>query len=193
MSRRLIVISAPSGAGKTTLCERLLKDFPVLMLSVSSTTRSPRGSERDGVDYFFLSREEFLRRSEAGRFAEWAEVHGNFYGTSRDAIDEAFTKGRAVLLDIDVQGAESLRRAYPDDTFGVFVSPPSLEELERRLRARGTDSEKSIRRRLANARNEMAKIKVFDRVIVNDDLDRTYTELRSLVSSALAIAPGVVK
>lgn len=189
MSKRLIVISAPSGAGKTTLCDRLLRDFPVLTLSVSSTTRAPRGSERDGVEYSFLAREEFRKRAEAGRFAEWAEVHGNFYGTSREVIEAAFSKGRAVLLDIDVQGATSLRKAYPAECYGIFVSPPSLKELERRLRSRGTDSEKSIRRRLANAKVEMARTDVFDRVVVNDELERSYPELRALVSAALGVAP----
>src|SRR4051812_45558024 len=112
MPRKLIVISAPSGAGKTTLCHRLLQDFPELVLSISSTTRAPRGTEKHGVEYLFLSKPDFEKQIHAGRFAEWAQVHGNFYGTSKDVIDEAFRSGKSVLLDIDVQGAASLNKAY---------------------------------------------------------------------------------
>ncbi|MGZ3709788.1 MAG: guanylate kinase [Bdellovibrionota bacterium] len=182
---KLIVISAPSGAGKTTLCQRLLADFPQLTLSVSSTTRQPRGAEEHAKEYHFLSTEEFEKQIAAGRFAEWARVHGNYYGTSKDVIDRAFAAGKSVLLDIDVQGAESLRKAYPGATCLIFVSPPSIEELEFRLRARATDSEQSIQRRLTNAREEMARADIFDHVIINDQLDRAYRELAALVRKEL--------
>src|SRR3712207_1693695 len=122
---KLIVVSAPSGAGKTTLCQKLLADFPErLVLSISSTTRPPRGSEKHGREYFFLSREEFEAEIQAGAFAEWAKVHDNYYGTSRHVIDAAFERGRSVLLDIDVQGAASLAEAYPEATYRVFIAPP---------------------------------------------------------------------
>lgn len=182
---KLIVLSAPSGAGKTTLCQRLLRDFPELVLSISSTTRAPRGQEKDGREYFFLKREEFQSRIDQGRFAEWASVHGNFYGTSKDVIETAFQAGKSVLLDIDVQGAASLRQAFPECCFTVFVSPPDLATLEQRLRARGTDSEESIQRRVSNARDEMKHAALFDVVVMNDDLDRAYSEVKSLVHDQL--------
>jgi guanylate kinase len=183
--RKLIILSAPSGGGKTTLCARLLHDFPELTLSVSSTTRPPRGQERNGREYHFLSREEFESQIQAGRFAEWALVHGNYYGTSRDVIEQAFASAKAVLLDIDVQGAESLRKAYPAEAYTIFISPPDLETLEERLRARGTDREETIQKRLANARQEMLAAPRFHQIIVNDDLERAYAELRLAAEAQL--------
>ena len=182
---RLIVISAPSGAGKTTLCQRLLQEFPELVLSVSSTTRAPRGQEKDGREYYFLSPEAFQTQIAANRFAEWALVHGNYYGTSKSVVEKAFADGKSLLLDIDVQGAESIRKVYPKESDLIFIVPPSIEELERRLRDRKTDSEASIQKRLANARGELAKKAVFDRVIVNDELDHAYGELTAFVRSRL--------
>jgi guanylate kinase len=184
---RLLVVSAPSGAGKTTLCARLLQEFAgQLELSISSTTRAPRGEERHGREYFFLTRPEFHDGIAAGRFAEWAEVHGNFYGTSRATIDGILARGRSVLLDIDVQGAELLRGAYPGRCICVFIAPPDLHVLEGRLRARATDSEESIRRRMENAAREMQAAAHFDHVIVNDDLEAAYARLRAVVAQALA-------
>jgi guanylate kinase len=185
MPGHLIVISAPSGAGKTTLCARLLQDFPELVLSISSTTRAPRGQEKHGVEYFFLSRPEFESQIQAGRFAEWALVHGNYYGTSKDVIEKAFASGKSVLLDIDVQGAASLAKSYPKETFRVFISPPSVAELEARLRSRGTDSEETIQKRVKNAEEEMKRLPEFDKVVINDQLDRAYTELRELIRGRL--------
>jgi guanylate kinase len=183
--KMLIVLSAPSGAGKTTLCARLLKDLPGLRLSISSTTRAPRGQEKDGVHYLFLSRDQFETGIRDHRFAEWALVHGNYYGTSKDFLEGSFRAGTPVLLDIDVQGAESLRHAFPAETYTVFISPPDLETLEKRLRARGTDSEETIRKRMNNARTEMAAMSKFDAIIVNDDLERAYSELREVITRAL--------
>jgi guanylate kinase len=188
--KKLIVVSAPSGAGKTTLCARLLKDFPEMRLSISSTTRAPRGDEKHGVAYFFMSREEFESGIQDGDFAEWALVHGNYYGTSKRVLEESFKAGIPVLLDIDVQGAESLRRAFPTETLTVFISPPNVEVLEQRLRARGTDSESSIARRMGNARKEMAEMDKFDVVVINDDFDRAYAELRVQVAQALGKPAG---
>lgn len=184
MSSRLIVISAPSGAGKTTLCNRLLSDFPdQLVLSISSTTRPPRGSEQHGREYFFLSREEFEREIQQKRFAEWAIVHGNYYGTSKAVVEKAFAEEKSVLLDIDVQGAGSLKKSYPKEAALFFISPPNIETLEARLRTRNTDSEATIQKRMANAKAEMAQIHNFDHVIVNDSLDRAYLELKKLVAA----------
>jgi guanylate kinase len=182
---RLIVVSAPSGAGKTTLCQRLLRDFSQLRLSVSCTTRAPRGQEKHGQDYFFLSKDEFKAKIAAGDFAEWAEVHGNFYGTLKSTIEQNLRAGLSVLLDIDVQGAASLRKAFPKEAVTIFVSPPSLDELEKRLRSRGTDSEESVARRMANARREMQEAPHFDRVILNDQLERAYSELHTFIRKAI--------
>lgn len=182
---KLIVISAPSGTGKTTLCTRLLREVPELMLSISTTTRAPRGQEKHGEAYFFTTPEEFRRLIDAGRFAEWADVHGNFYGTAKDFVEKAFAGGKSLLLDIDVQGAEQLRQSYPGETVRIFLKPPSMEELERRLRARGTDSEESIAKRMQGAAKEIAEMDRFDHVIVNDDLERAGFELVGVVLAAV--------
>jgi len=183
---KLIVVSAPSGAGKTTLCQRLLQDFPELNLSVSSTTRKPRGDEKNGREYFFYSVEEFKNKIEKNEFAEWAEVHGNYYGTSKNLIERTFMSGKSALLDIDVQGAESLTRAYPGICHSFFIEPPSLQILEERLRARKTDSEETIQKRIINARRELDQASRFDHVIKNDDLDRAFNELKKLVKLTLS-------
>lgn len=185
MKPRLLVISAPSGAGKTTLCARLLKEFGQLTLSVSSTTRAPRGQERDGVEYHFLSVDRFQEMIKRGAFAEWALVHGNYYGTSIEVIRNCFAKGQSVLLDIDVQGAEQLRKAFPTECKTVFIAPPSEQILEQRLRARGTDSEESIQKRMKNAREELAESPKFDVVIINDNLERAYSDLRAQVIATI--------
>lgn len=190
-SPQLIVISAPSGAGKTTLCQRLLRDFPdQLVLSISSTTRAPRGQEQHGKEYFFLSRPDFERQIQAGRFAEWALVHGNYYGTSKQVIEDAFKSGKSVLLDIDVQGSESLRRAYPKSCYSVFIAPPSLQTLEQRLKARKTDSEETITKRVRNAAAEMKRMTEFHQVVINDQLEPAYAELHALVGSRLQSGGG---
>ena len=189
-SPKLVVVSAPSGAGKTTLCARLLRDFPELTLSVSSTTRAPRGTERDGVEYHFLTKEEFQRQIAAGKFAEWAEVHGNYYGTSKQVIQDSFAAGKSVLLDIDVQGSASLLKAFPRECYTVFIAPPSLAALEGRLRSRKTDSEEVIQKRVRNAREEMKRITEFHQVVINDQLEPAYEELRILVSGLLRGDPS---
>ena len=178
---KLIVISAPSGTGKTTLCQKLLEEIKTLRLSVSCTTRPPRGKEKHGVEYFFLSKPEFEAKIAENRFAEWALVHDNYYGTSKDFIESCFSQGHSVLLDIDVQGADSLKKEYSHDTFTAFIMPPSMEELEKRLRNRGTDSEQTIQKRMKNAAKEISKKDEFDLVIVNDHFDRAYRELKTAV------------
>ena len=174
-----LVISAPSGAGKSTLVERLRAEFPHFAYSISCTTRAPRGQEKDGVDYHFLTREEFLSRRDAGYFAEWAEVHGNLYGTPKAPVEEHLASGRDVLFDIDVQGALQVKKVFPQGLF-VFIQPPSRQELERRLRGRGTDSEEAIAKRLGNALGELSQSGQFDYLIVNDDLDTAADELRAI-------------
>jgi guanylate kinase len=181
----LIVISAPSGAGKTTLCRKLLADFPELILSISTTTRAPRGTEREGLEYFFLSREDFEKQIQEGRFLEWALVHGNYYGTSRTTLDHAFQTGQSVLLDIDVQGAEQLRKALPAQCLSIFIAPPSFEELEARLVARGTDQPEIIQKRMIQARLEMAERHRFSHVVVNKNLEQAYAELKNILESKL--------
>lgn len=185
---KLIIISAPSGAGKTTLCQKLLQEFPQLVLSISTTTRAPRGKETNGKEYFFITPKEFEERIKSDSFAEWAKVHGNYYGTSKEVIEKAFAAGRSVLLDIDVQGAKNLTKSYPpcvppcvQGCFKIFITTPSLAELEKRLRARGTDNEETILRRLTNAKTELAQIGEFDRTIINDSFDKAYEELKAII------------
>lgn len=176
----LVVISGPSGAGKSTLCRRLFETHPEFSLSVSTTTRPPREGEVDGQHYHFVSRGEFVRQRDAGEFVEWAEVHDNFYGTSRRVIDDALAEGRSLVFDIDYQGAESMRSAYPDSV-QIMLLPPNLEVLEERLRGRGTDAEDVVSRRLENAKGEIEACPDFDFVIVNDDLDTAWDELRAVL------------
>lgn len=182
-----LVLSAPSGAGKTTLIRRLCAEFPGLGYSVSCTTRKPRANEVDGKDYIFLSRQDFEQRRLAGEFAEWAEVHGNLYGTPLTPVREMLAEGRDALFDIDVQGAAQLKLNLDNAAF-IFILPPSMRELERRLRFRGEDDEDTISRRLANARRELCEATWYDALIVNDDLDAAYDRLRSAYVAA-TLAP----
>ncbi len=183
-----LVLSAPSGAGKTTLVQRLLRAFPQLGYSVSCTTRQPRQGEVDGKDYVFISREIFEQRRAEGYFAEWAEVHGNLYGTPLTPVVESLRLGQDLLFDIDVQGAAQLKLSLGEAVF-VFILPPSMTELERRLRSRGLDDEKTIERRLANARQEIPEARWYDALVVNDSLDVAYDELRSVFVAA-SLTPG---
>lgn len=176
----LLILSSPSGAGKTTLARRLLDEFDRTEFSVSYTTRPPRKNERDGIDYVFVDSERFQQMIASGELAEWAEVHGNYYGTSRTAVDTALVGGRDVVFDVDWQGARQLVAQWPDDAVRVFVLPPDLETLEARLRGRGTDPEDVIRRRLAKAVDEMTHYQEYQHVIVNDDLERAYDILRAI-------------
>lgn len=175
-SGRLLLITGPSGVGKGTLVARLLERHPGLWLSVSATTRAPRAGEEEGRHYFFLDRAAFERQVAAGGFLEWAEFAGNLYGTPRGAVQERLDAGQPVLLEIELEGARQVRRSFPSG-FQVLLQPPSFEELERRIRGRGTDSEEAIARRLARAREELAAADEFDAVVVNDDLDRALVDL----------------
>jgi guanylate kinase len=173
---RLLLITGPSGVGKGTLVTRLRERHPDLWLSVSATTRSPRAGEEEGRHYFFLDRTAFERQVATGGFLEWAEFAGNLYGTPRAAVQERLEAGRTVLLEIELEGARQVRRSFPAG-FQVLLRPPSFEELERRIRGRGTDSEEAIARRLARAREELAAEAEFDAVVVNDDLERALVDL----------------
>ena len=188
MSGQLFIVSAPSGAGKTTLVRKLLERDKQIELSISFTTRSPRPGEQDGCDYHFVSREEFEALRERGDFLEWAEVHGNFYATSRVWLEAEMKQGRDVLLEIDWQGASQVRRALPC-AIGVFVLPPSFEELERRLRGRASDDDEVIRRRLAAALGEMRRVDDFDYCIINEDLETASADLAAVVRACRARLP----
>ena len=179
----LYIVTAPSGAGKTTLVHAVLEREPGLALSVSYTTRPPRPGEVDGRDYRFVGKEEFLRLRDGGELLEWAEVHGNYYGTSRTWIETQLQQDRDVLLEIDWQGARQVRRMFPH-AVSVFILPPSIATLEARLRHRGTDSEATIARRLAAAREEMRHVEEFDYAIINDRLERAIDELTAVVRAA---------
>ncbi len=176
----LFVITAPSGAGKTTLIRRLRQEFPQLGFSVSTTTRPPRPGEVHGRDYFFVDRETFDAMVQRGEFIEWAHIHGNQYGTTWNFVNDALQRGQELLLDIDVQGFRAIRERLGRQAETVFIAPPSLEELRRRLEARGTETPESLALRLHNARRELEAIPEFDFVVVNDDLDTAYEELRAV-------------
>ena len=180
---KIFVISAPSGAGKTTLVGMLRERFPLLAESVSCTTRKPRKNEVDGVDYFFLSPEEFFAKREAGLFAEWAEVHGNFYGTPIDFLQKQLESGRDIICDIDYQGAVNIKKAFPEEAVLILVLPPSMEELESRLRLRATDAPEVIKTRLHNAKNEIMQYAHFDFAVVNKDLGAAFRQLEEIVSA----------
>jgi guanylate kinase len=182
----LIILSGPSGVGKSTLVKRVLVESGLpLRMSVSATTRKPRDGEKDGVDYHFLSREQFDREVQAGDFLEWAEVHGNCYGTLRREVDPYRAQGIGVILDIDVQGAEQVRRVCPDNV-SIFLRAPSMDVYEQRLRGRHTEDEAAIARRLANARRELERVGEYDYVVVNDDLAVAVATVCDLIARQFA-------
>jgi guanylate kinase len=181
---KLVVISAPSGAGKTTIARAILASHASLSFSISATTRAKRGNERDGVDYFFLTREEFLRRRDAGEFVESEEIYGNLYGTLKSEIDRALAAGRHLMFDVDVKGGLSLQRRYPDALL-IFIRPPSLEVLKRRLLDRGTEDEATVDRRMERVAMEMERGLSFTHQVVNDELVRATAEVDALVTEYL--------
>jgi guanylate kinase len=178
----LLVISAPSGGGKSAVLDRLLAAEPDLVYSVSVTSRNPRGEEAEGKDYFFVSRDQFEKMIAEGSFYEWAEVHGNLYGTRKATIQETLAVGKDVALDIDVQGGMDVKWQAPDAAL-IFLMPPSFEALEARLRGRGTDDEEAIRRRMANARHEMQFWRQYDYAVINEDLAQAVQEVRQILSA----------
>ncbi|MFY9704353.1 MAG: guanylate kinase [Desulfobacterales bacterium] len=179
---RLFIISAPSGAGKSTLCRAVRQRLPDLRYSVSFTTRRPRGEEKNGVDYHFVTQAAFRKGLNADKWAEWAEVHGNYYGTSAEFIDRALADGCDVLLDIDVQGMEQILKRYPDSVT-IFIMPPSLAVLRQRLQDRGTDGAASISERLDNAAAEIRRRKRYRYIVVNDRLEEAIDELTAIIAA----------
>ncbi len=186
---KIFIFSAPSGAGKTTLINCVRREVPEIVYSISATTRPPREGEVDGRHYFFLTEDEFRSRLNQGEFAEWACVHGHYYGTPRTFIDATVAEGRSIIMDIDVYGKKKFDTLYPA-AIGILILPPSLEVLEKRLRARNTDDEATIELRLANARNEMEFAEThgkYEHTIINDDLEKAGDETVRLVRSLLQV------
>ncbi|MBQ1824679.1 MAG: guanylate kinase [Fibrobacter sp.] len=185
MKNKLFVMSAASGAGKTTLKDKVIGEFPDIVYSISATTRKPREGEVDGVHYFFKTKEEFEKLIKEDGLIEWNEVHGNYYGTPKFFVEDMLRQGKRVIFDLDVFGKVNFDKVYPDAT-GILILPPSEEELERRLRGRGTDSEEVIRLRLENAKKEMEFAKTkgkYEYTIVNDDLEKAANELRAILKN----------
>ena len=177
----LFIISAPSGTGKTTILKKTIAAMKKIVFSVSHTTRTPRAGEQEGVDYFFIDKDVFLTMEQQGLFLEWAEVHGNLYGTSRSTVQAASEQGLDIILDIDVQGARQVKEKLKDKGVFIFIAPPSLEELARRLAGRSTEAEAVIATRLANAKEEMKSIDEYDFVIVNDTVEQAVEVLKSII------------
>jgi guanylate kinase len=182
MSRgKLIVVSAPSGAGKTTIVKAILAKYPSMLFSVSATTRPRRDIEVDGQDYFFLQRADFERRITAGELVEWEEIYGNLYGTLKAEVDKALTTGRTMLFDIDVKGGLSIKRLYPHDSVIIFIKPPSIEVLRDRLRNRKTEDDATFKRRMDRVAMELGMASQFDYQVVNDNLEQAIAEVDKLV------------
>jgi len=178
----IVVISGPSGVGKSTVAQQVLERSPVLVRSVSLTTRRPRAGEVDGEDYFFVSPAEFAAKRDGGGLLEWAEVYGNLYGTEAEQVDRQLASGKSVLLEIDVQGGRSVKAARPGAVL-IFILPPSVQALEERLRGRGTDEEEVILRRLENARRELDSAGEYDFRVINDDLERCVGEVLEIIEA----------
>ena len=181
----LIIIVAPSGTGKSTLISKIMNEYDDLSWSVSFTTRKIRDGEVDGQDYFFISEEEFQTHKNNNNLVEWANVHGNYYGTSRTGIDEALQKEKTLLFDLDIVGADNIKLIYKKYAHVIFISPPSLKDLESRLKSRGTESDETIAIRLNNAKKEMQRKDDFDYLITNDNLNNAYKELLSIIKNIL--------
>jgi len=186
--KQFVALAAPSGGGKSTLCGMLLKRYPELTLSISYTTRPPRGSERNGVEYNFVSKEEFEQLIATGQLVEWAEVHGNYYGTNKTFLERQCAAGKVVVLDIDVQGVDSLRAAFGQRCLSVFILPPDMVVLEQRLRQRSTDAEEKILWRLAHAKVEMQRAMDFDYQVINDELGASFQRLCGILETEVGLA-----
>lgn len=184
---KLLIFSAPSGSGKTTIVRRLLEQFTNLEFSISATSRAPRGVEQNGVDYYFLSAEEFAEAVAADKFVEWEEVYkGTCYGTLRSEMERIWSKGNIILFDVDVMGGIRLKEIFGNDAMSIFVMPPSIEELRRRLEGRGTDAPEVIEKRIAKASFELTKAPQFDKQVVNDDLEVAVAEVAEIVKNFIA-------
>lgn len=187
-NHKVILFSAPSGSGKTTIIRQVLKRFDCFEFSISATSRKPREGERDGEDYYFLSSEEFASRVDAGDFVEWEEVYqGTRYGTLKSELDRIWDNGHYIIFDVDVRGGMNLKRYFGEDALALFVMPPSIEELERRLRGRGTEEESSIQKRLHRSALELEEASKFDHTIVNDNLQKAVEETVGVIGDYLKI------
>ena len=183
---KLVIFSAPSGSGKTTIVRELLKSFPQFEFSISATSRKPRGQEQNGVDYYFMTNEEFRQRVERDEFVEWEEVYeGTCYGTLKSEMERIWSKGNVIIFDVDVMGGINLKKLFGENACSMFIMPPSIEELERRLRGRGTDSEETILKRVAKAEFELSKAPEFDYTVVNDDLQVAIDEAKAIINNFL--------
>lgn len=184
---KLLIFSAPSGSGKTTIVRRLLEQFSNLEFSISATSRAPRGAEKNGVDYYFLTAEEFAEAVAANKFVEWEEVYkGTCYGTLRSEMERIWTKGNVILFDVDVMGGIRLKEIFGEDALSIFVMPPSIEELRRRLEGRGTDAPEVIEKRIAKASFELTKASEFDHQVINDDLEVAVSQVAEIVKNFIA-------
>lgn len=181
---KIIIFSAPSGAGKSTLIGHLLERFPQLEFSISATSRAPRGSEVNGKEYYFLSNEEFKNKVAAGEFVEWEEVYaGTCYGTLRSELERIWNKGHVIVFDVDVKGGVNLKKIFGDDALSIFIMPPSVEELRRRLEKRGTDAPETIAKRVAKAEEEITYAPLFDKIVVNDSLETAIADAIRITES----------
>lgn len=182
---KIIVIVAPSGSGKSTLIKRLKSEVSEIVESVSYTTRKARPGEENGVHYNFISKEEFLSMKEQDEFLEWAEVHGNFYGTGKSFVESRLKEGDNILFDLDVQGTDSFKSFFKEKANVIFIAPPSVETLEERLKGRGTETDESLKIRLENAKKELLRKDDYDFCVVNDDLERAYSDLKVIINKIL--------
>lgn len=184
---KLVILSAPSGSGKTTIMKHIIRDFPQLEFSISATSRAPRGEEKHGVDYYFFSGDEFRKAIEQDRFVEWEEVYaGTHYGTLKSEMERIWKSGKSIIFDIDVKGGINLKNIFSHRALSIFIMPPSIEELEKRLVGRGTDSAEAIARRVAKAAVEIEDAKNFDVIVVNDDLYLAIKQVEKAITDFLA-------
>jgi guanylate kinase len=190
-ANKIIILTAPSGAGKTSITKYLLQNYLQLAFSVSAATRSPRNNEQDGVDYYFMTVEEFQKKVKQDAFAEWEMVYeGKYYGTLKSELQRIWNENKTPILDIDVKGALHIQLQYPDNSLSIFIEPPSIEELKRRLKARGTENLETVQTRLNKATYELSFKHQFDIIIVNDDLDKACAEAENAVKSFLGLYPN---
>ena len=184
---KLVILSAPSGSGKTTIMKQVIQDFPQLEFSISATSRAPRGEEKNGVDYYFISSDDFRKAVENDQFIEWEEVYsGTCYGTLKSEMNRIWEKGKSIIFDIDVKGGINLKKIFGDRALSIFIMPPSIAELEKRLVGRGTDTPEAIAKRIAKASKEIEDAKYFDIIVINDNLQTAINETEAAIGNFIA-------